>query len=314
MSPSRLIARFLRGAAFLLVLTAPSVLRGDSSTTVVRVSTEAALQAAVQALRSNTTILIAPGTYQLTSTLSISGALTNVALRGDSENRDDVVLSGPGMTHASYGRVPHGVTTGGGVDGVTIANLTIRDVFQYAIVLDSGTANPHVDNVHLIDAGSTFIAVNPAGGAPVDEGVVEHSLIEYTRTADRSGTNGIDIRGGANWIIQGNSFRNIVGPSWQPAGAAILVRAQAFGTVTDGNTFSNCWQGIAYGLDATKPSDHVGGVLDEVKRHPGLCGHFEMETYTWEVLPEDMRSGDVVDQLVKEYDWCLGQMQGRNLA
>jgi hypothetical protein len=39
-----------------------------------------------------------------------------------------------------------------------------------------------------------------------------------------------------------------------------------------------------------------------------------METYTWEVLPDEMRSGDVVDQLVKEYEWTLGEMGKRNLA
>jgi hypothetical protein len=39
-----------------------------------------------------------------------------------------------------------------------------------------------------------------------------------------------------------------------------------------------------------------------------------METYTWEVLPPELRSGDVVDQLVKEYDWTLAEMNKRDLA
>jgi hypothetical protein len=39
-----------------------------------------------------------------------------------------------------------------------------------------------------------------------------------------------------------------------------------------------------------------------------------METYTWEVLPDEMRSGDVVDQLVKEYEWTLGEMEKRELT
>lgn len=53
--------------------------------------------------------------------------------------------------------------------------------------------------------------------------------------------------------------------------------------------------------------DHVSGVLDLLGREPGWCTHFEMETYTWEVLPPEMRSSDVVDQLVKEYGWCLAE-------
>ena len=53
--------------------------------------------------------------------------------------------------------------------------------------------------------------------------------------------------------------------------------------------------------------DHVSGVLELLGREPGWCSHFEMETYTWEVLPPELRSSDVVDQLVKEYGWCLGE-------
>ncbi|MCB1077467.1 MAG: metabolite traffic protein EboE, partial [Verrucomicrobiae bacterium] len=53
--------------------------------------------------------------------------------------------------------------------------------------------------------------------------------------------------------------------------------------------------------------DHVSGVLKMLGQDPGWCSHFEMETYTWEVLPPELRSRDVVDQLVKEYGWCLGE-------
>ena len=39
-----------------------------------------------------------------------------------------------------------------------------------------------------------------------------------------------------------------------------------------------------------------------------------METYTWEVLPEGLRTGDVVDQLSAEYEWTLAEMRKRGLA
>jgi len=39
-----------------------------------------------------------------------------------------------------------------------------------------------------------------------------------------------------------------------------------------------------------------------------------METYTWEVLPEAIRSRDVIDQLVSEYEWCLNCFQENGLA
>ena len=95
---------------------------------IVRVNTVQQLQNAVASIASNTTILIAPGTYQLTSPLYVNGSFTNVAIRGASGNRDDVVLVGRGMT--VDGGVPFGIWTGGNVHGVTIANLTIRDVLS----------------------------------------------------------------------------------------------------------------------------------------------------------------------------------------
>lgn len=55
--------------------------------------------------------------------------------------------------------------------------------------------------------------------------------------------------------------------------------------------------------------DHISGLLRHLAAEPGWCGHFEMETYTWEVLPEAIRSLDVVEQLVAEYEWCLNQFK-----
>ena len=60
-------------------------------------------------------------------------------------------------------------------------------------------------------------------------------------------------------------------------------------------------------------SDHLLGTLDYLKAHPGTCSHLEMETYTWEVMPDTMKSRHVVDQLVEEYRWTLGQMKQHGL-
>lgn len=61
-------------------------------------------------------------------------------------------------------------------------------------------------------------------------------------------------------------------------------------------------------------TDHLLGVLDELKKEPGLCSHLEMETYTWEVMPAALKSGNVVDQLGAEYDWCLKHLRARGLG
>lgn len=60
--------------------------------------------------------------------------------------------------------------------------------------------------------------------------------------------------------------------------------------------------------------EHLLGTLDEVKSRPGMCHHFEMETYTWEVLPAPLKQHSVVDQLVAEYEWTLGELGRRGFA
>jgi hypothetical protein len=60
--------------------------------------------------------------------------------------------------------------------------------------------------------------------------------------------------------------------------------------------------------------DHIEGVLDVVAETPALCRHFEIETYTWDVLPPELRQPNVVDQIANEYAWVLAQMKRRGLA
>ena len=39
-----------------------------------------------------------------------------------------------------------------------------------------------------------------------------------------------------------------------------------------------------------------------------------METYTWEVLPTELQSVEVVEQIAKEYEWTLNALSQRGLA
>ena len=38
-----------------------------------------------------------------------------------------------------------------------------------------------------------------------------------------------------------------------------------------------------------------------------------METYTWEVLPPELKSQSVTDQLAAEYNWTLAELAKRGL-
>jgi len=57
--------------------------------------------------------------------------------------------------------------------------------------------------------------------------------------------------------------------------------------------------------------EHLRGTLDVLKQQPQLCSHLEMETYTWEVLPRELKQPRVEDMLVSEYRWTLAELASR---
>jgi hypothetical protein len=59
---------------------------------------------------------------------------------------------------------------------------------------------------------------------------------------------------------------------------------------------------------------HVTDTLDWLAENSDQCTHLEMETYTWEVLPEELRSGEVVEQVTREYKWTLDALAERGLG
>lgn len=67
-------------------------------------------------------------------------------------------------------------------------------------------------------------------------------------------------------------------------------------------------------LDA-KPSDPLGSTHAHVEetlrwhlRHPNICRHFEIETYTWGVLPNTLQR-PVEEQIAAEYHWVLENLK-----
>lgn len=130
---------------------------------VIEVQTEAELQQAIKNLQNGTTILLAAGTYQLTQTLHIRGKLKNVAIRGATGKRDDVIIQGRGMRVEQYGNVPHGILVSDATD-VLIADLSVGDVWFHPIALQghAGCDRVRIYNVRLFEAGEQFLKANPA--------------------------------------------------------------------------------------------------------------------------------------------------------
>jgi hypothetical protein len=223
---------------------------------VVTVSTAAQLASAVAHLSSGQTILINPGTYALADTLYLPQNLSNVAIRGATGNSADVVIQGAGMS----GNVLFGFWAGA-VQGMTFADLTVRDFADHAFIFNAGSQAPLVHDVHMVDCGEQFIKANPDGaGGGVNNGVVEYCTIEYSTTAPTAYTNGVDVHTGSNWVIRDNVFRNIRAAG-ALAGPAVLVWNGSSNAVTEANTFIDCQRAIAYGLDDAKTNDNTGGVI-----------------------------------------------------
>ena len=61
-------------------------------------------------------------------------------------------------------------------------------------------------------------------------------------------------------------------------------------------------------------ADHLRQTLEVLAADPTRCPHLEMETYTWEVLPGELKNRSVVDQLVAEYEWTLAALKECRLA
>ena len=240
-----------------------------TGTRIVNVSTEPQLQTAMGNLQNGDTILLANGTYNLTSSLYINGQ-QNVTIRG-TNGSTNVVLVGKGMDNASYGNVPFGIWSNG--TNTTIAHLTIRDTWDNEIIINSGAQSPHIYCVRLLNAGSQFIKSNPTdvnAGIGVNNGMVEYCWFEYTGSppndhgAGVGYFNGISAHAAKDWIVRGNLFKNLHNPDtaaylWNPA---VLFWRHSVNTVTEQNTFLNVDRAIAYGLDNTTPYfDHAGGII-----------------------------------------------------
>ncbi|MBI5385530.1 MAG: hypothetical protein HZA90_12695 [Verrucomicrobia bacterium] len=249
-----------------------------TGTRLVPVATEPQLQAAMGSLRHGDTILLADGTYVLTSSLYVNGR-NNVTLRG-AAGCTNVVLAGRGMDNASHGGVLFGIWSNG--TNTTIAHLTIRDTYDNSVIFNPGAQSPRLYSVKLLNAGSQFIKANVSAVTNgVNRGVVEWCWLEYLSgppsTDHGAGVgyfNGISAHAARNWIVRGNVFKDLHNPDtaaylWNPA---VLMWRRSADTVTERNVFINVDRAIAYGLENNGSPDHAGGVIRNnfVYLTPGL--------------------------------------------
>lgn len=198
------------------------------------------------------TIMVQPGNYHSTKTLSPRQGIT---IRGASGNRDDVVIWGGGMNNTGAQRNLFWV----GYSDITFADLTLRDAYYHGIQIaaEYQTDRIHLYNVKILDCGERFIkgSTNNNSAYTPDDVIIEYCWLEQIQDFVRRPQNsvdpdnyigGIDAMWCNRWIIRDCVFKNIRGLTGGARGGIFLWQ-NCKDTVVERNLVIGCDTGIAFG-------------------------------------------------------------------
>ncbi len=204
----------------------------------------------------NVVITIKNGTYILSKDLWISG--DNIMIRSQSGKRDDVILKGQGM-RGVVASVFHLMG-----DNDVVENVTVGWVANHPIQIhgELDADNPVIHNVRFVDGYEQLLKVS-YDAAHVekgsDNGIVECSLFEYSvGIGPQFYIGGVDAHNAKNWIVRGNTFKNIRSPDVDLAEHAIHFWSNSQGTLVENNVIINSDRGIGFGLG---DRGHIGGII-----------------------------------------------------
>jgi hypothetical protein len=223
----------------------------------VVVSNTAELETAVSNANSggDKEIVLQAGTYTLTDMLGIWA--DGVTVRGQSENRDSVIVQGQGM----YGGVSH-IFNVAGTD-FTVKDMTIGRVSNHAIQIwgNNNSSNNLISNLRIIDTYEQMVKVSydSSSANSSENGVMENCLLEYTAgVGPQWYIGGIDAHQARNWIVRDNTFKYISSPSGDVAEHAVHFWSGSVGTIVERNIIIDCDRGIGFGLG---DRGHNGGII-----------------------------------------------------
>jgi hypothetical protein len=216
---------------------------------VVDVASETELRQAAFTASPNTSILIAPGLYDMADYIHVVNS--GITLRGATGNRAEVILDFGGMLVGHFGILVD-------ADDVTIADLTIRNAHDHGIAVQ-GRDRPLLYNLHILDIRDQLIKVNPVGDGSED-GMLACSRMEYTTTAPDDYTNGISAHNAHRWVVRDNEWYRIRTSMGNPV-PTILFWSGSSGTIVERNMLVDCSQGIAFGNASHEAGDHNGGIV-----------------------------------------------------
>jgi len=215
--------------------------------TIINVNNQADLISQIDNAAPNTTILVAPGVYNMSRYLYITSA--GVSLRGQTGNRDDVILDFGGMMSGHFG-----ILIDGDAHDITIADLTIRNATDHGVAM-SGNDRALLYNLHIYDINDQLVKVSSSADGSAD-GVLACSRLEYTTTAPDNYTNGISAHNAHRWVVRDNEWVRILTNDGTPVPAVLFWNGSS-DTIVERNKFIDCGRGVALGLS----SGHTGGIV-----------------------------------------------------
>ncbi len=250
----------MRTSVLLLVVStlAPAAMpAGDVTVTDVK-----GLVSAVGALGPGKAILLAPGTYILPRRLSLTTAGTAAApaVIAAAPGSGTVVIDANGAEEAFLVN---------GASFLRIEGLTITGGACHAIKVDPPSTDVVIVNNRMYDNTKTTMLNNQVSAVKGDPGAarvtVENNIVEQLSSYGGDNFQGIDCNAGVDWIVRGNTVRDIRGAAL--SGSGIQFKSGSVNTVIENNLVIRCGlNGIVYG-GFGKPSlggqmfEHVGGVV-----------------------------------------------------
>ena len=162
-----------------------------------------------------------------------------------------------------------GVAVSVDAPGVVLADFTVGQVKFHGVQVRGETSADNVvlHNLRVIDTGQQLLKGSMKDGRGPNDGLVSCCEFSYAVSGPSDYTNGVDVIGGARWVVRGNTFLRIRGPErggWV-CGPTILMWGGCRDSLIEGNLLVDCFRGIALGLGdrsaKNEPPDHQGGVI-----------------------------------------------------
>ncbi|OGJ90279.1 MAG: hypothetical protein A2268_12445 [Candidatus Raymondbacteria bacterium RifOxyA12_full_50_37] len=254
------------------------------SSNIVNVSTGPQLYMAVRNQAAGQTILIADGTYDVSTFEPLVIRVSNLTIRGASDDPDKAILVGKGMNNCID--VEEEILRLEGGAQAILANMMVTESRCHGLKFQNGNpSNVIIHNVHFLNIGERMIKGPSGVSAPSCS--IRYCFFEDTTIPPptRCGSNsidtcgdyiaGMDIMGETGWVVHDNVFKNIRGPSGQARGAIFFWNGNQNMTV-ERNTFIGCDRSICFGNLSGTTASVTGGIIRNNFVIPGVSVGFEL--------------------------------------